>query len=120
MRALALLSNILLLVAIFYLGTIPAGPNVDALPGKDKLGHALAFGALAGTQLWGLWALGRGPRRLFPLFAALGSTLMGGVLELVQTQIPARSADILDWAADAAGALIVAVVMQLLLLRWRS
>jgi VanZ family protein len=120
MRALALLSNVVILVAIFYLGTVPAGPNVDALPGKDKLGHALAFGALSATHFWALWTLNRGPRRLFALFAALGSTFTGGILELVQLQLPARSAELLDWAADAAGAVIVAAVMHWLFNRRRS
>jgi VanZ family protein len=106
MRALALVVNFALLVLVFYLGTIPGGPNVDALPGKDKLGHALAFGSVAVTQLWGFEVFQVGPPRFRAFGAALSATILGGALELVQTQLPARSADVFDLLADAVGAFV--------------
>jgi VanZ family protein len=108
MRPLALALNLALLVLVFYLGTVPSGPDVDSLPGKDKLGHALAFGALAAAQFWALQAFRWGAPRVRPWSGGLLSTLTGGVLELVQTQLPSRSAELLDLVADAVGAFVVA------------
>ena len=116
-RTLALSANLALLALIFYLGTQDGGPNVQSLPGKDKLGHALAFGLLAVTGLWAFRAFGLGSGRSQPLFAVAASTALGGVLELVQTRLPTRNAEWLDLVADCAGAL-VSVIAFGLVLRW--
>jgi hypothetical protein len=104
--------NLGLAVFIFYLGTLDGGPNVQDLPGKDKLGHALAFGLLALTQLWALRAFGFGARRSQPFLAASASTALGAVLELVQLGIPTRTADWFDLLADAVGAGVVVLVVS--------
>jgi VanZ family protein len=114
MRALAISLNIALLVVIFLLGTMPSGPSVQDIPGKDKLGHALAFGALGGAQYWGLRVLELGKAELRPWLAALGATFFGGILEVVQIALPTRSAEMFDLLADGVGACLVAALIAAL------
>jgi hypothetical protein len=76
----------------------PASDVPVAPPGVDKLVHLLLFAALAITARWA----GMGVRLaavLLPAYAAAS--------ELLQA-LPAlgRSADLLDWVADAAGVLL--------------
>lgn len=112
-RPLALSANLALLALIFYLGTEDGGPNVQSLPGKDKLGHALAFGLLAITQLWGLRAFSLGSPRLQPFIAVGAATTLGGVLELVQIALPTRTAEWLDLLADLGGAMAFVAALSL-------
>lgn len=86
-----------LLLVISYLALSPAPPpTLDS--GWDKLNHLLAFGALGfcaciGTgAAWTRWLWG-------PL-ALLG---YGVLIELLQSQLPPRSADWRDVLADALG-----------------
>jgi VanZ family protein len=85
----------LLLLACSWLAFDP-NPGPFDVSGRDKLNHALAFAALAFAA-----------RQGFPRVAArrIGTALLGyGVfIELVQSQIPARSAELTDLLADAAG-----------------
>jgi VanZ family protein len=73
---------------------------------SDKLAHAAAFGLLA--ALWS-WALA--PRNLSVFAAAaiafLAAKVWGVFDEVHQSFVPGRSADVLDAAADAAGACLV-------------
>lgn len=67
--------------------------------GHDKLGHAFAFFVLAACAArahpaWGAWRL----------FAA--ALAFGAFIELVQTQVPGRSAEWGDLLADAVGAVL--------------
>lgn len=71
-------------------------PEVDT--GWDKLNHWLAFSALAGCAWFG-WA--GSPRRWLGVPLALMA--FGGFIELVQRQIPGRSAEWPDLLADALG-----------------
>jgi VanZ family protein len=93
-------------IAIFYGGLIRLGdlPETGFVP-TDKLLHTLAFGGLA-------LLLARAAHWLKPpaslarklLSAALGSSLLGLLLELCQAFVPYRSADPWDWVADTVGA----------------
>jgi VanZ family protein len=97
-------------VLIFVVGSIPQGP-----PGpqslNDKVLHFIGFGFAA----W-LWC--RACRYLAPaaseataaLRGALASTALGGVLELWQALLPYRSAELLDFVADALGAALAALL----------
>lgn len=72
-----------------------------ALPGlgfEDKLDHFLAFASLALVACLG-WSPGR---FLFPSVAA-AMLSYGLFVELVQSQLPTRSASMADLAADAVG-----------------
>jgi VanZ family protein len=88
-----------IVAAIIYLSTA----RVD-LPspgeGSDKIEHALAYGVL--TWWWSQIVVS--PRRRAVLLVA-GVTL-GIALEITQSFIPYRSAEVLDAVADAVGVLV--------------
>ncbi len=87
----------LALVVISYLALSPAPPQAADL-GWDKLNHFSAFGTL--VLLGGLaWPAGLG--RL--AWALLG---YGGLIEILQTQVPGRSAEWADLLADGIGILL--------------
>lgn len=101
---------------IFVAGSLPQGPETELVFAfQDKLLHLLAFGGLA-VLVW------RAARHLWPakervwlLGVSLGgAALVGGVLELWQALLPTRSADVLDWLADVAGALLAVLAL------WRA
>ncbi len=92
---------------IFYAGSVdvPPPPFDPGVIEPDKILHALAFGLLA-------WLSYRALRFELPslgvrkqaLYGALVSCLVGGILELYQSALPNRSADLIDFVADALGA----------------
>ncbi|RYZ08828.1 MAG: hypothetical protein EOO73_05900 [Myxococcales bacterium] len=100
------------LAVLFWFGLIP----LKSLPGPDfeladKVWHAGAFGGLAallsrvGLQL-GLRGLGAAR------FGALGATLLGGALEVLQSFTRYRSADWADFLADALGAALAYAALR--------
>ena len=97
------------LLAVGYLALNPRPPRSVDL-GWDKLNHLCAFGALmllaghAWPQRWGR--------------AALGLLAYGGLIELLQTQVPGRSGEWPDLLADGLGLLLGAALLALLA-RWR-
>lgn len=84
---------LLLLVVISWLA-LRTGPGPEISTGTDKLDHMAAFAALAATAVLG-W------RR--PLAAALALVGYGVLIELLQSQIPGRTAEVADVLADAIG-----------------
>lgn len=96
--------------AVFYAGLARA-PDLPApeVQFQDKIGHALAFGLMT-------YVLHRAIRFLGPKLAVRRALLvsfvlasaLGGLLELVQLATSYRSAELLDFLADAVGAGIVA------------
>ena len=91
---------------IFLLSSQPS-PAVQppSIPHGDKLAHAGAYAILAWLAARALLAGGTAPARALLLAVLLGS-LYGASDELHQSFVPGRDADPLDWAADAAGALL--------------
>lgn len=95
---------VLSLVAVLYLGTKPV-TGEPGLPHGDKLWHFFAFGFIQRTHVRAIrflktsWSEAR-----MAWSAALMAIAWGGILELVQSFIPYRSCDLLDFLADAAGA----------------
>lgn len=86
-----------LLLVISYLALSPAPPpTLDS--GLDKLNHLLAFAALGfcacfgASTTWTRW-----------LWGPLGLLGYGVLIELLQSQLPPRSADWRDVLADALG-----------------
>lgn len=83
--------------------------DIPLFPGADKVVHAAMFGGLTLALAFDV-ALGRG--RL-PSVAVVGrlaviSFLFGGLIEILQSVMgEGRQGDLLDFAADIAGALIV-------------
>lgn len=93
----ALVMFVGVLVAVSYLALTPTPPKAADL-GWDKLNHFTAFGTL--TVLGGLaW-------RRTPWRVALGLLAYGGLIELLQTQVPGRAAEWADLLADGIGILL--------------
>ena len=103
--------------AIFYGGLTRMRelPELGFVP-TDKLLHAAVFGGLAVL-------LARAVRFSVAYIStakclwlgALGSSLVGALLEVCQAFVPYRSADVLDWVADSVGAaLAVSALLALL------
>jgi VanZ family protein len=96
--------------ALLVLGSLPMGPQQTAGL-SDKTLHFIAFGVLA----WLCWRALRELRPDAPVWLPLlggftASVLCGGVLELWQALLPYRSCELLDWVADALGALLAVVL----------
>jgi VanZ family protein len=79
---------------LLYLGTRAPGALPSPGAGLDKIAHACFYGVL------GLLAA-HGGGRLLPAIAL--AALVGGLDEWLQSGV-GRDADLLDWAADVAGA----------------
>lgn len=99
--------------AIFYGGMAPQ-PHLHApISHFDKVLHAVAFGFM---QLVVLRAVRyEGSKLAFRAqnLLAFGVVVaVGGLLELVQMTMSYRSAELLDWLADAIGAGAVAAVLD--------
>ena len=100
--------------AIFY-GGMSHPPSLDGanVVGMDKVLHACAFGfmqlvVLRAVRYEGSKLSFSGQNRLaFVLVCAVG-----GILELVQMTTTYRSAELLDFVADAVGAGIVAALVE--------
>ncbi|MBM3216037.1 hypothetical protein FJZ36_14105 [Candidatus Poribacteria bacterium] len=92
--------------------SIPSGMS-------DKTVHAIAFGVLA---LLATWAFGTVLRQ--PLLSGLAAfalaALYGAFGEWVQSFIPSRKADLVDWYADTLGAGIAVLLVLLWVLIRRS
>lgn len=86
-----------LLVVITWLALIPAPPPM-VTTGWDKSNHALAFGSLAFASAWALWPR---PRQ----WGWLAVMLLGyGIgIEIAQSFLPPREADVMDVLADSVG-----------------
>ncbi|MEZ4223806.1 MAG: VanZ family protein [Polyangiaceae bacterium] len=105
---------LLYVVAVFYGGGMRGSvvPTQEIRFG-DKILHAIAFGAMvlvlrrAYAWLSPTWSAGR-----VLWLSALTSALVGGLLELYQMALPHRSAEWLDFIADALGAALVAAALH--------
>jgi VanZ family protein len=86
-----------LLAGVLWLAFTPRPPHaLDT--GWDKLNHALAFCALAVTGRFGFPGRLREAMRL-----ALGLVVLGVAIEVVQSFLPTRSAEVNDVLADIVG-----------------
>jgi VanZ family protein len=101
---------------IFWLSAQSDPPVPDLpVPGLDKVAHATIYGGLALVLSWGL----RRSNRNLPFhwqfwLPILFAAFYGITDEIHQLFVPHREFDLLDWAADIAGAGIV----QAVLYRW--
>jgi len=89
----ARLAWLLMLIVISWLA-LRSGPGPEISTGADKLDHVAAFFALAFTA-----ALGWGRLRA----TGFGLLAYGVLIELLQSRIPGRSAELTDVVADAIG-----------------
>ena len=100
------------LAMMFWFGLTP----LQSLPGPqfelvDKVWHLIAFGGLAGLvsrafAYWGREAL------LAARDAAVVAVLLGGLIEILQSFTPFRSADWADFLADALGVALAYAVLR--------
>jgi len=95
-----------LVVAMLVIALVPAPAVVGAVPFGDKIGHAAGFAVLV------LW-YGQIYDRMGDRWRCVaGAIAFGALIELLQALVPYRSADVLDLAADALGAVIGFVLLQ--------
>ena len=108
------LMSLVVIAAIAYLTLVPSPlpePPTPLFDGADKVVHGLMFLVLA-------WCLNRDISRRKLLVAAVAAfalaTAYGGLIEVLQgTMQLGRSADVLDFVADVAGAAIGAIISHL-------
>lgn len=102
-RALKALVPVLIWGAIvFYIGgrsSVPS-PGIDLPLPLDKVAHFTMYGIL-GLLAGRAARLNR--RRISWIWFVLGGLALGALDEMQQRSIPSRSADLLDWYADALG-----------------
>lgn len=103
--------------AIFYGGvTRPPSMGAPAFFQQDKLLHAVAFGFMQLVMLRAVRYEGQKLGFRAQNLLAFGlACAIGGLLELAQLTTSYRSAELLDFVADAIGAGIVAAVLD-----WRG
>jgi hypothetical protein len=113
--ALSLLAPAIVYTAfIFVMGSVPGGPPGPGV--SDKVQHLVAFGLMVLPIRRALrffvpgWSA---PRRVWT--SAVGASAVGALLELWQSLLSYRSAELLDWVADTLGALLVAGLLAMLL-----
>lgn len=95
-----------LIVAMLVVALVPAPSAIGAVPFGDKIGHAVGFIVLV------LW-YGQIYYRMDDRWRCVaGAVALGGLIELLQALVPYRSADLLDLAADAVGALLGLALLQ--------
>jgi VanZ family protein len=99
----------LYLGAVFVMGSVPVRGGTVSV--SDKVLHLVVFGVMVLPLLRALrFFLPRLPFRERLGWAAIGATAAGAWLEIWQFILPHRSAEWLDLAADAAGAVLVAAL----------
>lgn len=104
--------RVLLILLGAIAGWFAFTPRPPALEfdGADKVNHLLAFGAMATAAALGCVASLRASAAV-----ALGLLAYGAFIELVQSQIPNRTAAWDDWLADAigiAGGMLLAAALR--------
>ncbi|MFW6202226.1 MAG: VanZ family protein [Gemmatimonadota bacterium] len=76
--------------------------GVPRLPvGVDKVAHLVLYAILGALTAWGWLRSGRRPGAAWPILLVIA---LGAVDEARQLELSGRSAEIMDWLADAAGA----------------
>ena len=116
-RRLSLLMALALMALLFYLSHQPSLHTPSLFTGQDKLAHATVYGLLGVLLLGALpQSAGRYSWRQITVSALIAS-LYGMSDELHQSFVPGRSAEVGDWLADSAGALIAVVLFAWLVRR---
>lgn len=95
---------------VLVVGTLPASVGLIPRGGWDKVAHFLMYGVGGALAAW--TGRVRGPREGF--IALLAVLAIGVADELHQSTLATRQADLLDWIADAGGALLFFLALR----RW--
>jgi hypothetical protein len=103
-------------VTILYLTLFPqplGDDEIELFEGADKVVHAIMFGTLTAAMIFDRWHEGRPLTRKGALWCAAVAIAAGGLIELLQGAMGmGRGCDTADFAADAAGALIGALLCR--------
>lgn len=103
------------LVALIWAASLATPPTTGLeIPNEDKWGHLLAYGLLMGWFC--VWYTVQKTRLAY----CVGFIVMGGVLELMQGQLPAREASFLDLLANTTGLLLGWLLVLVISRRSRS
>ena len=99
--------------AVLLVGALDIGPS--GLPqGSDKVAHFLMYGTGGALAAWA----GRKQGSVRAAWIAVTMVILTGVAdEIHQATVPSRDSDIMDLAADAAGALLLFLTVDRLLKR---
>lgn len=98
--------------AVLTLGTLENLGAASLPPGSDKVAHFLMYG-LGGALA--AWAGRRSGHAAAAWMGLVFVVLTGATDELLQSRIPSRSGELMDWVADTAGAVLLFVVTDRLL-----
>lgn len=104
-------SSIAVVLVVLYLTLFPdpfSGTKVPMFPGADKVVHFVMFFSVAACFYldFGRTNMFSGKLKL-GLFCFFIALVLGGFIEIMQFAMNlGRSGDVVDWAADAVGALI--------------
>lgn len=106
---LRLVPMLLCMGTIFVLSHQPAGAvDFELFPAQDKVAHLLIYGVLSATVLFAFSPQLRYNNKVLTVATALVVPVLFGILdEYHQRFIAGRSPELLDVAADGAGALLV-------------
>jgi len=111
-KALPFLPAALFYGLIFFLSSRPLRLDIP-LAQMDKLAHGAAYALLGFLLAVGFFRLLRAPLKIKLISVVLAGAGLGILDEIHQIFVPGRTPDLLDIAADLAGA-----VLGLLLFRW--
>jgi len=109
---------------IFVKGSAQADPS--AFQVNDKVAHAVVFFGLAVVcgPFAGYYLMrGKAELRGAVLGCAAYAAAIGAALEVWQSRLPHRTADVWDWVADAVGVVLAAWLLSVTLPRyvgWRT
>ncbi len=109
LKGLCRLGFALCVLTVTVLSLLPQAvmPKVEI---SDKLSHFIAYTAIATLGLLGY--------RAVAMRIALGVIALGGAIEIVQTFVPGRSAEMLDFVVDIGGVAAGLLLSRLLLPLW--
>ncbi len=113
----------IVLVAILYL-SLASDPVPDShrflnFPGADKVVHAIMYMGLTAVFCFDYYRYPLQPRKRHLIAALLAAIAIGGAIEIIQEAMhTGRSGDLLDFAADTAGALLGLLIGTTLLKEW--
>lgn len=115
------LPMMLVMVIIFFLSHTPGKDLPATINGLDKILHAIAYGTLAASCLYGMHPSARDKSSLWRGIAVVFFCFFFGLTdEFHQSFIPGRSPSWLDIAADTTGAALTAFLWHWWRTRWAS
>jgi VanZ family protein len=107
LRRLLLLATLAWMACLFYLSNQPTLQVPPLFEHQDKMMHFVAYGLLGLLFLGTMSPLATGYSTAQAGWSTLLASLYGISDEFHQSFVPGRNPDVVDWAADTAGALLM-------------